>query len=313
MSKRIVVALGGNAILTDDPSAEAQQATLLKSAKQLVEFIKNGDQVIIVYGCGPQVGNLLLQQAAADSKKNPAMPLNSCVAMSQGGIGYWIQKALDQVMAENGINDKKAVPVTAQVLVDKNDPAFKKPTKTVGPFMSKDDADKYQKAHPSYTIMEDAGRGYRRAVPSPAPKKIVEAGAIKTLANAGMIPVIGGGGEAISKDGTTLTGEDAIPDKDFVSAEVAEESKAETLITLTAVKNVCVNFGKPNQKALKHVTVSEMEKYIKENQFPAGSMLPKVQGALNYVKDTGHDAVITSLDNVKGYIENGSGTIISKD
>lgn len=312
MSKRIVVALGGNAILTDDASAKAQQETLLNSAKNLVKFIQHGDQLIIAHGNGPQVGNLLLQQAASNSKKNPAMPLNTCVAMTQGGIGYWIQKALDEVMAEKGIN-KRAVSIVTQIKVDGNDPAFKKPTKTIGPFMSKDEADKYKKAHPTYTVVEDAGRGYRRAVPSPAPKEILEANAVRNLSAKGMIPIsVGGGGIAVSQSGKMLHGEDAVIDKDYASAELAEETDADELVTLTNVNNVYVNYNKPNQKALTKVSVPEMEKYVKQNQFPAGSMLPKVQGALNFVKDTGNPAVITNLDNIDGFLKNGEGTIITK-
>ena len=313
MSRRIVVALGGNAILTDDASAEAQQKTLLSTAKNLVKFVENGDQLIIAHGNGPQVGNLLLQQAASNSKKNPAMPLNTCVAMTQGGIGYWIQKAMDEVMAAKGIS-KRAVSIVTQIKVNNDDPAFKRPTKTIGPFMSKDEASKYQKAHPNYTVVEDAGRGYRRAVPSPQPINILESNAVEDLADKGMIPIsVGGGGVAVSKKGNSLNGEDAVIDKDFASAELAEETHADALITLTAVKNVYVNYNKPDQKALTHVNVSDMEKYIKQHQFPEGSMLPKVQAAINYVKNTGNEAVITALGNIDGYLKDHSGTIITKD
>lgn len=313
MSRRIVVALGGNAILTNDASAEAQQKTLLNSAKNLVKFVEHGDQLIIAHGNGPQVGNLLLQQAASNSKQNPAMPLNTCVAMTQGGIGYWIQKAMDEVMAAKGIN-KRAVSIVTQIKVNNDDPAFKRPTKTIGPFMNKSKADQYQKAHPDYTIVEDAGRGYRRAVPSPQPINILESNAVENLADQGMIPIsVGGGGIAVSKKGNALNGEDAVIDKDYASAELAEETHADALITLTAVNNVYVNYNKPNQKALTHVTIAELQKYIQQHQFPEGSMLPKVQAAINFVKDTGHEAVITALNNIDGYLQNHSGTIITKN
>ena len=241
------------------------------------------------------------------------MPLNTCVAMTQGGIGYWIQKAMDEVMAAKGIS-KRAVSIVTQIKVNNDDPAFKRPTKTIGPFMSKDEASKYQKAHPNYTVVEDAGRGYRRAVPSPQPINILESNAVEDLADKGMIPIsVGGGGVAVSKKGNSLNGEDAVIDKDFASAELAEETHADALITLTAVKNVYVNYNKPDQKALTHVNVSDMEKYIKQHQFPEGSMLPKVQAAINYVKNTGNEAVITALGNIDGYLKDHSGTIITKD
>lgn len=313
MNKKIVVALGGNAILSKDASAEAQQKALLDTASYLVKFIENGDQLIISHGNGPQVGNLLLQQASGSTKNNPEMPLDTCVAMTQGSIGYWMQNALIQLLKEKNI-DKSVATVITQVEVGSNDKAFTNPTKPIGPFMTKEDADKAKKENPNFTFIEDSGRGYRRVVASPKPINVIESQAINALVSAGVVPIaVGGGGVPIVKQNNKLIGKDAVIDKDFASEKLAELVHADQLIILTAVKNVYINFNQPNQKKLEKVTVSELEKYISEGQFAAGSMLPKVKATIDFVKASGKSAVITSLDGIDDFINNNEGTIITND
>ncbi len=311
MGRKIVVALGGNAILSKDASAAAQKKALLDTAQHLVKFIENGDQLIISHGNGPQVGNLLLQQAAGSNPDNPEMPLDTCVAMTQGSIGYWMQNAMNQVLREKGLNKTVATVVT-QVEVSADDPAFTHPTKPIGPFMTKEQADLAKKQNPDFTFVEDAGRGYRRVVPSPKPTGVVETAAVNTLVDAGIVPIsVGGGGIPVITDGDQLVGREAVIDKDFASEKLAELVGADTLIILTAVENIYVNFNKPNQRKLEQVSVKDLETYIDENQFAPGSMLPKVQAAIDFVKATGNEAVVTALDNIDGFIRNGAGTIIS--
>lgn len=312
MGRKIVVALGGNAILSKDASAAAQQRALLETARQLVKFIENGDQLIISHGNGPQVGNLLLQQAAGNTQDNPEMPLDSCVAMTQGTIGYWMQNAMNQVIRERGLDQTVATVVT-QVEVSSDDPAFDQPTKPIGPFMNKAEADLAQKQNPEFKFVEDAGRGYRRVVPSPKPIGVIETAAVNTLVDAGIVPItVGGGGIPVVRDGNRLVGKEAVIDKDFASEKLAELIDADALIILTAVDNIYVNFNQPNQKKLKRVSTVELGRYIEQKQFAPGSMLPKVEAAVDFVNTTGKEAVVTALDNIEGFIKEGEGTVIVK-
>ncbi|MCH4163688.1 MAG: carbamate kinase [Lentilactobacillus diolivorans] len=312
MGRKIVVALGGNAILSKDASAAAQQRALLETARQLVKFIENGDQLIISHGNGPQVGNLLLQQAAGSTQDNPEMPLDSCVAMTQGTIGYWMQNAMNQVIRERGLDQAVATVVT-QVEVSSDDPAFGQPTKPIGPFMNKAEADLAQKQNPEFKFIEDAGRGYRRVVPSPKPIGVIETAAVNTLVDAGIVPItVGGGGIPVVRDGNRLVGKEAVIDKDFASEKLAELIDADALIILTAVDNIYVNFNQPNQKKLKRVSTVELGRYIEQKQFAPGSMLPKVEAAVDFVNTTGKEAVVTALDNIEGFIKEGEGTVIVK-
>lgn len=312
MGRKIVVALGGNAILSKDASAAAQQRALLETARQLVKFIENGDQLIISHGNGPQVGNLLLQQAAGSTQDNPEMPLDSCVAMTQGTIGYWMQNAMNQVIRERGLDQTVATVVT-QVEVSSDDPAFGQPTKPIGPFMNKAEADLAQKQNPEFKFVEDAGRGYRRVVPSPKPIGVIETAAVNTLVDAGIVPItVGGGGIPVVRDGNRLVGKEAVIDKDFASEKLAELIDADALIILTAVDNIYVNFNQPNQKKLKRVSTVELGRYIEQKQFAPGSMLPKVEAAVDFVNTTGKEAVVTALDNIEGFIKEGEGTVIVK-
>ena len=312
MTKRIVVALGGNAILTDDPSAEAQQTALQQTAKYLVNFLEMGDvQLVLTHGNGPQVGNLVLQQFDGSSAKNPAMPLDTVGAMTQGEIGLWLADALNEEIISRGLNQKVATVLTRTV-VDANDAAFEQPTKPIGPFYTAEEAKTVRDEHPDWTIVEDAGRGYRRVVPSPKPISIMEADAIRTLAQEGVTLIAaGGGGVPVVRKDNDITGVEAVIDKDFTAAKLAELVDADELVILTAVQYVTKDFKKPTQEDIKQATVAEMQTLVDEGQFPAGSMKPKVEAAMSFVTATGRNAVITSLDNIAAYLENGDGTVIT--
>lgn len=310
MSKKILVALGGNAILTKDPSAQAQQKALLDTARQLVKFVEAGNEIIISHGNGPQVGNLLLQQEAGSTENNPAMPLDTVGAMTQGEIGYWMQGAISQALKEVGLERNVATVVT-RTEVNADDKAFENPTKPIGPFYTEDQIEEVRKLHPDWVMVEDAGRGYRRVVASPKPTNIVESNAIKILVDNGVVTIAaGGGGVPVVKEDTTYVGREAVIDKDLSAEKLAELVNADELIILTAVDNVFVNFNKPDQKALTKTTVAELKEYIAEQQFAKGSMLPKVEAVIEFVEKTNKRAVITSLDNVANYIANDEGTIV---
>ncbi len=312
MTKRIVVALGGNAILTDDPSAEAQQTALQQTAKYLVNFLEMGDvQLVLTHGNGPQVGNLVLQQLDGSSAKNPAMPLDTVGAMTQGEIGLWLADALNEEIISRGL-DQKVATVLTRTVVDANDAAFEQPTKPIGPFYTAEEAKTVRDEHPDWTIVEDAGRGCRRVVPSPKPISIMEADAIRTLAQEGVTLIAaGGGGVPVVRKDNDITGVEAVIDKDFTAAKLAELVEADELAILPAVQYVTKDFKKPTQEDIKQATVAEMQALVDEGQFPAGSMKPKVEAAMSFVTATGRNAVITSLDNIAAYLENGDGTVIT--
>lgn len=305
-----VIALGGNAILEKDPTDIGQKETVNRAARYIVEYIKAGNKVAICHGNGPQVGNLLLQQNAANSEKNPAFKLDTCGAMTEGSIGYWIQQGLDNASKDLGQNIKSLTVIT-QSEVDKNDPSFRSPSKPIGPFYTKKEVIELQK-NSNDMFIEDAGRGYRKVVPSPKPIKIVERDIIKDTVNAGIVPVVaGGGGIPVIIEGNQIKGVEAVIDKDFGSEKVAEGISADNLIILTAVDSVYINFGQENQKALNHVTVAEAEEYIKQGQFAKGSMLPKIQAAILFVMDhPDRKAIITSISNLPNISQN-AGTLIT--
>ena len=305
-----VIALGGNAILEKDPTDIGQKETVNRATRYIVEYIMAGNKVAICHGNGPQVGNLLLQQSAANSKKNPAFKLDTCGAMTEGSIGYWIQQGLDNASQELG-ESVKSLTVITQSEVDKNDPSFKSPSKPIGPFYTKEEVVELQR-NSNDTFIEDAGRGYRKVVPSPKPVKIVEGDIIKDTVEAGIVPIVaGGGGIPVIIEENKIKGVEAVIDKDFGSEKVAEGISADNLIILTAVDNVYINFGKRDQKALDHITVSEAEKYIKQGQFAKGSMLPKIQAAILFVKNhPDRKAIITSISNLPNISEN-VGTLIT--
>ncbi len=312
MSKKIVVALGGNAILTDNPTAAGQMQALRDTSEQLVKLIQDGYELIITHGNGSQVGNLLLQQEAVDSESNPAMPVDTLVAMTQGSIGYWLQNTLDEAVRKSGM-ERPIVTLLTQVLVSEDDPAFQNPTKPIGPFFSKEEAER-RAAETGDTYIEDAGRGYRKVVPSPKPVTIIEADIIRTLVENDIITIsAGGGGIPVVKRDTKYEGVEAVIDKDYAAAKLAEIVKADYLLILTGVENVYLNFNKPDQEKLEHVTVDDMKRYIAEKQFAAGSMLPKVEASILFVESVEDGkAFITSLNNVKAVVGKGSATVITR-
>lgn len=311
MSKKVVIALGGNAIQSGDASAKAQQQALETTARQLVDFIEQGIDIIISHGNGPQVGNILLQQAAADSVKNPAMPLDTCGAMTQGMIGYWMQNAMDKVLKERGIS-KNIVTVVTRVVVDQNDPAFLNPTKPIGPFYSEEEAMAImEETHTCFK--EDAGRGWRRVVPSPKPVSIREHAVINSLVEQGNIVIsVGGGGIPVIETDKGLIGIEAVIDKDFASQKLAELVDADALLILTGVDNVYIDFNKPTQKKLEEVSIKELEDYIAKGHFAAGSMLPKVEAAISFAETSPErKTIITSLNQALNAACGNAGTIIS--
>lgn len=304
MSK-IVIALGGNAL--GNTPAE-QLALVTGTAKPIVDLIEQGNQVIIAHGNGPQVGmiNLGMSTAAEAGAIKSDMPFPECGAMSQGYIGYHLQNAINNELTARGICKPVGTLVT-QVLVDEADPAFQKPSKPIGAFYTKEAADKLA-AEKGYSMIEDAGRGYRQVVPSPKPVDVVEKDMVNTLVDAGYVVItVGGGGiPVIRKDGR-LVGTPAVIDKDFASAKLAELVKADKLVILTAVDRVAINWGKPDQKSLESMTVAEAERYCGEGHFAPGSMLPKVQAAMSFAK-AGGEAIIASLEKAADALVGKSGT-----
>ena len=305
--KKLVIALGGNA-LGNTPYEQLRLVT--ETAKPIVDLIEAGNQVVIAHGNGPQVGmiNLAMSTAANAKAIKSDMPFPECGAMSQGYIGYHLQNSIQNELKARGIRKSVATVVT-QVLVDENDPAFSHPTKPIGAFYSKEEADRIA-AEKGYTMVEDAGRGYRQVVPSPKPVDVVEKDMVNTLIDAGHVVItVGGGGIPVIEKEGKLLGVPAVIDKDFASAKLAELVKADALVILTAVDRVSINWGKPNQQALESMTCEEAERYCKEGHFAPGSMLPKVQAAMSFAR-TGGEAIIASLENAAAALRGESGTKI---
>ena len=302
---KYVVSLGGNAL---GNNSEEQKQALVKVAEAISDLIIANNEVAIVHGNGPQVG--MINLAFETSKETPSMPFPECGAMSEGYIGYHIQNALYNCLKAKGIN-KTVSTIVSQVLVDPNDPLFQNPSKPIGSFYSKEEAEKIAKEK-GYIMKEDAGRGYRRVVPSPLPIDIIEKDAIKTLLNNGQVVICAGGGgiPVIYKD-NKLEGVAAVIDKDYASAKLAELIDADYLVILTAVNNVYINYRKENEKKLTEVNRDELRKYLEEGHFAKGSMYPKVQASLNFVGSGSNKvAVIASLENAKEAFKLKAGTII---
>ncbi len=305
MSKRIVIALGGNA-LGNTPYEQLQLVT--ETAKPIVDLIAEGNEVVIAHGNGPQVGmiNLGMGTAAEAKAIKSDMPFPECGAMSQGYIGYHLQNAIGNELAARGL-EKDVATVVTQVLVDENDPAFKNPTKPIGSFYDKETADRIA-AEKGYTMVEDAGRGYRQVVPSPKPIDVIEKNTVNALINSGCVVItVGGGGIPVVRREGKLYGTPAVIDKDFASAKLAELVKADALVILTAVDRVAINWGKPNQESLNEMTVAQAEQYCTEGHFAPGSMLPKVKAAISFAQ-TGGEAIIASLENAAAALRGESGT-----
>ena len=290
--KRIVIALGGNALQEagKPATAESQLEVVEKTSEYIADIIESGYDVVLAHGNGPQV---------------------VCGAMSQGYIGYHMQQGLEKVLRARK-NGKRVVTVVTQVVVDKDDPKFKAPSKPIGPFYTEDEARKLE-AEKGYTMKEDAGRGWRRVVASPMPVEIVELDAVKCLMNGGFIAItVGGGGIPVIKDENgNYIGTAAVIDKDLASERLAEDIDADALVILTAVEQVCINFGKPEQKSLATMTVEEARRYMAEGHFAPGSMLPKVEAAVKFVESKpGRKAIITSLDKAVEALEGKAGTTV---
>ena len=302
---RYVVSLGGNAL---GSNSEEQKKALIKVADAITDLIIDNNEVAIVHGNGPQVG--MINLAFETSKETPNMPFPECGAMSEGYIGYHIQNALYNSLSKRNVN-KTVCTVVTQVLVDPKDPLFLHPSKPIGSFYTKEEAENISKEK-GYIMKEDAGRGYRRVVPSPLPIDIIEKDAIKSLMKAGQVVICaGGGGIPVIKDNDKLEGVAAVIDKDYASSKLADLIDADYLVILTAVDNVYVNYRKDNEKKLENVSTSELENYLNEGHFAKGSMYPKVQACLNFVKSgKNKTAIIASLDNAKEAFKEKAGTII---
>ena len=312
MSERIVIALGGNALQSGDtePTAEAQLEVVKKTCEQIAEISRRGYEMAVVHGNGPQVGRILLASETAKDTV-PPMPFDVCGAMSQGYIGYHIQQALKCALNARNRN-YPVVSLTTQVIVDRRDPAFRNPTKPIGPFYTAEEAGKLEQEK-GYVMREDAGRGWRRVVPSPLPQKIVEIGAVRLLWDHAIVITCGGGGIPVveNPDGT-LEGVAAVIDKDFAAELLAEEVGADALLILTEVEKVAIHWGKPDQRDLDHLSLAEAARYVEEGQFGVGSMLPKVEAAMRFVRaNPGKRAIITSLDKCVDALEGKTGTVIT--
>ena len=310
---RIVIALGGNALERKGmpATAEAQYEVVKDTCRYLARIEKSGWETAIVHGNGPQVGRILLASEAAKDV-TPAMPFDVCGAMSQGYIGYHIQMAMKEALKEIGKGYIPVVTLITQVVVDSGDPGFAHPTKPIGPFYTKEEADAIA-AERGYVMQEDsAGRGWRRVVASPVPKRIVESETIKRLWDSTILIACGGGGiPTIINDNGQLEGVAAVIDKDFAAELLAEEVRADVLMILTEVEKVCLNFSTPEQVDLSHMTVEEANQYIQEGHFAPGSMLPKVSAGVKFVNSgRNRKAIITSLDKALDALEGRTGTVI---
>ncbi len=311
--KRLVVALGGNALQKGNGSATAaaQREAVGAMARCIAGLTEKGYEVIITHGNGPQVGRIVLQNEGA-SHVTPAMPLDVCGAMSQGMIGYHIQQAMGTELRRRGIL-RPVVTLVTQVIVDGEDPAFREPTKPIGPFYSFDEAKKWEREK-GYTVKEDAGRGWRQVVPSPEPVEIVELAAIKALIESKVMVIAAGGGgiPVIRRDDGVLEGVAAVIDKDYASERLAEDIGADRFIMLTAVEKVSLNFGTPGQRDLDVLTTEKAREYIKEGHFAPGSMLPKIKAAIAFAESKkGRIAIISSLEKVMDALRGKTGTILT--
>ena len=300
MKKKVVIALGGNAL----GKTNEEQIKLVKStAIRIVDIISNGYDVVITHGNGPQVGMI------ASSLEGNAIPFSECDAMSEGYIGYHLSQAIVNELRTRGIN-KSCVSVLTQVVVDKDDTAFDNPTKPIGNFYSKEEASLLSDSK-GYIMKEDAGRGYRRVVASPKPLEIVEFESINELISSGHIVIAcGGGGIPVVLEDDKFVGVDAVIDKDLNRALLAEKINADYLLILTGIDKVCINFDEPDEKKLDILSLSDAYKYISNNEFAEGSMLPKIEACLKFVKNTNKYAVITSLDEALNGLDGKSGTLV---
>ena len=315
MKKRIVLALGGNALQKDGEATAEAQKKVAEEVGEMVAELSTKYDIVIAHGNGPQIGNILIHEEQASSEKAPAMPLETAVAMSQGQIGYWLTQAINNAFIKKN-RTKKVVTVVSQIVVERTDPAFKDPTKPIGQFYSEKEAKKLVKEK-GWTVKEDAGRGWRRVVASPKPVDIIEKKAIKDLVEDGAIVITAGGGGipvVRTKILKRLKGIDAVIDKDFAAEKLAELVGADIFVSVTAVPNACINFGLPNEEKIGRISAAEIEKLQKYGYFKAGSMLPKIQAAAAFAKTkTGRLGIITNIENLPDALTERKGTIVVKN
>ncbi len=314
MKKKLAfIAIGGNSLVKskEHQTVEDQHQAIRETVQHVIDLISQGYQVLISHGNGPQVGFIMRRsEVARQATGLHLVPLVNVVADTQGSIGYQIQQAVNNELAAQGIAGQ-CVTIVTQVVVDKDDPAFGAPAKPVGEFFQEDQLEDIRSEYPDWSLIEDAGRGYRRVVPSPAPCEIVERPVIESLLEAGYhVIAAGGGGIPVVRNGKDLEGVDAVIDKDLASSLLAGQLHADLLIISTAVKQVALNFGKPDEQLIGTMTMSEAEDYIEQNHFAPGSMLPKIQAALKFLKAGGKEVIITSPEFIKEAVLHGAGTHI---
>ncbi len=315
MGKLAVIAIGGNSLIKDKQHMQVndQYDAICETVKYITDIIEEGYEVIITHGNGPQVGFIMRRSEIAEEIEHMhPVPLVSCDADTQGALGYQIQQALHNEFAKRGII-KNAVTIVTQVEVDENDQAFANPAKPIGSFYDEEQVKKLRKDHPDWVINMDAGRGYRRVVPSPMPKSIIEIDAIKNLVNSGFTVIaVGGGGIPVIVDkDNKFKGVNAVIDKDHASGMLATKLGADVFIISTAVKNVCINFGKPNEEALGLTDIKRIYELKDQKHFAPGSMLPKIEAALTYLRNGGEKAIITSPENLLKAVRGEAGTTIT--
>jgi carbamate kinase len=312
--KRVLITLGGNAILPvrGTGTFEEQCAVTRATMQPIARMIREGSEVVLSHGNGPIVGNILIRNEAARDQI-PPMPLDVCGADSQGGIGYMMQQSLQNELRRVGLGDRPVVTIVTQVVVDERDPAFRRPTKPIGPFYPEDRARLLAKEK-GWTIVEDAGRGYRRVVPSPKPLEVVEIAAIRQIVEDGGVAIAaGGGGIPVSRqwDGS-LHGVEAVIDKDLASSLLARLLGCQTLVIVTGVDRVALRYGKPDQRELERATPDELQGWMEEGHFPPGSMGPKIQAAIEFVRGGGREVVITSPERLTEALEGKTGTLVAR-
>src|ERR1017187_904306 len=311
--KTIVIAIGGNSLIRDDEhrSVPDQYAAVVETARHITDLIESGFRVVITHGNGPQVGFILLRSEHSRGMLHE-VPLDSIGADTQGAIGYQIQQAMQNEFRRRGLK-KSVVTVVTQTLVDQNDPAFQKPSKPIGQFYKKEEAEDRMRVE-KWSMIEDAGRGWRRVVPSPKPVRVIEAEVIRELVEGGVVVVgAGGGGIPVVQDEQgNLRGGAAVIDKDLASAALAKEIGADLLVISTAVEKVCLEYGKPNQRTVDRMTVGEAKRYMAEGHFKPGSMLPKVQACVQFIENGGTEALITSPEVLPDALAGKTGTRVDR-
>lgn len=311
MKKIVIISIGGNTLIrsSEKGTIEEQFEHAKAAISHVIKIIEKGYKVVITHGNGPIVGNILIRNEAA-KKIIPPMPLYICNADSEGGIGFMIQQTLYNQLKKKGVK-KDVVTVVTQVVVDKNDPAFLNPTKPIGPFYTKEEADILKKER-GWAMIEDSNRGYRRVVPSPRPLKVIEADAIKKLADSGAIVIAAGGGgvPVVELQNGDLTGVDAVIDKDLATSLLAKDISAEVFINLTQIDKVYINFGKTDQIGLNNLTVSDAKKYLSQGEFAPGSMGPKIEAAIEFLEAGGKEVIITAPELIEKAMEKMAGTRI---